>query len=108
MRLLITGGNGNLAKIINKHLLSEFEIVCITRKDFDLLSFQELTNYLSGKKFDVLIIDYVDIDNLKYSNKNNIYDKKKFIKTCISNKSNINKILKKIQTQIIMQHMRMF
>jgi UDP-glucose 4-epimerase len=55
MRILITGGNGNLAKIINKHLLSEFEIVCITRKDFDLLNFQELTNYLSGNKFDVLI-----------------------------------------------------
>jgi GDP-L-fucose synthase len=55
MRILITGGNGNLAKIINKHLLSEFEIVCITRKDFDLLNLQELTNYLSGKKFDVLI-----------------------------------------------------
>ena len=55
MRLLITGGNGNLAKIINKHLLSEFEIVCITRKDFDLLNLQELTIYLSGKKFDVLI-----------------------------------------------------
>ena len=53
--ILITGGNGNLAKIINKHLLSEFEIVCITRKDFDLLNLNELTNYLSGKKFDVLI-----------------------------------------------------
>jgi len=53
--ILITGGNGNLAKIINKHLLSEFEIVCITRKDFDLLNLQELTTYLSGKKFDVLI-----------------------------------------------------
>jgi UDP-glucose 4-epimerase len=54
------------------------------------------------KKLDELEIDYVGIDNLKYSNKNNIYDKKKFIKTCISNKSTINKILrkKKIQTVI--------
>jgi dTDP-4-dehydrorhamnose reductase len=55
MRILVTGGNGNLAKIIVKHLSTEFNIMCITRKDFDLLKLQELTNYLSGKNFDVLI-----------------------------------------------------
>ena len=53
--ILITGGNGNLAKIIHKHLSSEFDITCITRKDFDLLNLQELTNYLSEKNFDILI-----------------------------------------------------
>ena len=53
--ILITGGNGNLAKIIHKHLSTEFNIICITRKDFDLLNLQELTNYLNNNKFDVLI-----------------------------------------------------
>lgn len=54
------------------------------------------------KKFEELKINYVGIDNLKYSNKYNIYNKKKFIKTCISSKNIINKVLKekKIQTII--------
>jgi len=55
MRILVTGGNGNLAKIIHKHLSTEFNITCITRKDFDLLNLQELTKFLNDNNFDVLI-----------------------------------------------------
>jgi UDP-glucose 4-epimerase len=54
------------------------------------------------KKFEELKINYIGIDNLKYSNEYNIHNKKKFIKTCFSNDKIINKILKekKIQTII--------
>jgi len=55
--ILITGGNGNLAKIIRTHLsLScEFNITSIGRADFDMLDCKAFEVYLSDKTFDVLI-----------------------------------------------------
>jgi nucleoside-diphosphate-sugar epimerase len=55
MKILITGGNGNIAKIIAKNLSSEYDITLITRNDFDLLDELSVSNYLMDKEFDVLI-----------------------------------------------------
>ena len=55
MKVLITGGNGNIAKIIAKNLSSEYDITSITRNDFDLLDELSVSNYLMDKEFDVLI-----------------------------------------------------
>jgi dTDP-4-dehydrorhamnose reductase len=35
--ILITGGNGNLSKMIKTNLSSEFNITSISRSDFDML-----------------------------------------------------------------------
>lgn len=53
--ILITGGNGNLAKMIKTNLSSEFNITCITRNDFDILDTKAVSYYLSNNNFDVLI-----------------------------------------------------
>ena len=53
--ILITGGNGNIAKMIQRNLSSEFNITSITRADFDMLDGRAIDNYLSDKSFDVLI-----------------------------------------------------
>jgi nucleoside-diphosphate-sugar epimerase len=55
LKILITGGNGNIAKMIKNNLASEFDITCICRSDFDLLDFNSVQNYLSVNSFDVLI-----------------------------------------------------
>ena len=55
LKILITGGNGNIAKMIKHNLASEFQITCICRSDFDLLDFKSLQNYLSVNSFDVVI-----------------------------------------------------
>jgi GDP-L-fucose synthase len=55
MKILITGGNGNIAKIIATNLSSEYDITSITRNDFDLLDGLSVSNYLMDKEFDVLI-----------------------------------------------------
>ena len=47
MKILITGGNGNIAKMIKNNLSSEFHITTICRTDFDLLDFNSVQNYLS-------------------------------------------------------------
>jgi GDP-L-fucose synthase len=55
MKILITGGNGNIAKMITRSLSSEFDITSITRNDFDMLDFTAFQHYLSDKTFDILI-----------------------------------------------------
>jgi dTDP-4-dehydrorhamnose reductase len=45
MKLLITGGNGNIAKIIKKNMLEKYDITCITRNDFDITDQFKLENY---------------------------------------------------------------
>ena len=56
VRILITGGNGNLSKIIRKQLSNEHEITCISRNDIDISNYKEVEKYFSNKyHFDVLI-----------------------------------------------------
>jgi GDP-L-fucose synthase len=55
MKIIITGGNGNIAKMITRSLSSEFDITCITRNDFDMLDYSAFQHYLSNKTFDILI-----------------------------------------------------
>lgn len=55
MKLLITGGNGNIAKMIKNRLSNEFDIACISRHDFDMLNSLMVEKYLLENKFDVLI-----------------------------------------------------
>lgn len=55
LKILITGGNGNIAKMITNNLSYDFDITCICRSDFDLLDFKSVQNYLSVNSFDVLI-----------------------------------------------------
>ena len=55
MKILITGGNGNIAKIITRNLSSLFDITLITRNDINLLDGVSVSNYLIDKEFDILI-----------------------------------------------------
>lgn len=55
MKILITGGNGNIAKIIKKHMSQKHNITCITRSDFDITDQLEVENYINNNSFDVLI-----------------------------------------------------
>lgn len=57
LKILITGGNGNIAKMIKNNLSSEFNIISICRSDFDLLDFKSVQKYMSNPSntFDILI-----------------------------------------------------
>ena len=46
------------------------------------------------KKFEKSKIKYIGIDNLKYTYKDNVYNKKNFVECCISNKKKITSIIK--------------
>ena len=56
MKILITGGNGNLAKMIHKNLSSNnYEITNLSRNDLNVLNELEIEKYLSENSFDILV-----------------------------------------------------
>ncbi len=55
MKILITGGNGNIAKIIFNGLENLCQITRITRDDFDLKNYNEFEKYVTNNNFDILI-----------------------------------------------------
>jgi GDP-L-fucose synthase len=55
MKILITGGNGNIATMIKNNLSSYFEIVNLGRNKLNILNFTEIKNYLDENTFDILI-----------------------------------------------------
>jgi GDP-L-fucose synthase len=56
MRILITGGNGNIAKMINKNLSStDYLITNASRSDLNMLSEFEIEEYLKYNQFDILV-----------------------------------------------------
>lgn len=55
MKILITGGNGYIAKSIFNTLKDKYNITSITRQDFDLTDSFKTLKYFSNKYFDVVI-----------------------------------------------------
>jgi nucleoside-diphosphate-sugar epimerase len=55
MSILITGGNGYIAKSLYNSLKDKYNVTIITRQDFDLTNSSETLKYFSDKYFDIVI-----------------------------------------------------
>lgn len=55
MKILITGGNGYIARSLYKALREDYEISLITRKDFDLTCWASTYKFFYDKTFDIVI-----------------------------------------------------
>ena len=55
MKILITGGNGYIAKSLYNTLKDKYNITCITKQDFDLTNSSDTLEYFSDKHFDIVI-----------------------------------------------------
>jgi dTDP-4-dehydrorhamnose reductase len=55
MNILITGGNGYIAKSLYNTFKDRYNVTCISRQDFDLSDPFETIKYFSDKYFDVVI-----------------------------------------------------
>jgi len=55
MKVLITGGYGNIAKMIKNNLSDNFDIVNPSRSELDILDFAKLKHFLDDNHFDILI-----------------------------------------------------
>ena len=56
VRILITGGNGNLSKIIKHNLSNDHEITSLSRNDIDISNYNAVELFFKNNyKFDILI-----------------------------------------------------
>ena len=55
LKVLITGGNGNIAKIIKNNLNSLYDIHNPSRVELNLLDMNNINSYMNNKQFDILI-----------------------------------------------------
>ena len=55
MKILITGGNGNIAKIIKNNLSSYFDIISLNRNELNILNYDDIKSYLDKNNFDILV-----------------------------------------------------
>jgi UDP-glucose 4-epimerase len=55
MKILITGGNGFIARNLFEQLSQEYTILAPNRHELDLLDFNKVAEYLKKNKFDVVI-----------------------------------------------------
>jgi nucleoside-diphosphate-sugar epimerase len=55
LKILITGGNGYIAKSIHSYLYSKYDITLASRADLDLTHREKTIQYFSDKYFDIVI-----------------------------------------------------
>jgi nucleoside-diphosphate-sugar epimerase len=55
LKVLITGGDGNLASIIRRNLEELFNITNVNHHEFDMTCAENMKKYLTDKQFDVVI-----------------------------------------------------
>jgi GDP-L-fucose synthase len=55
MKILITGGEGYVAKSLYNAFKDKYNVTSISRKDFDLTSFEAMDKFFQGKYFDIVI-----------------------------------------------------
>ena len=57
LKVLITGGNGNIATIIKNNLCNKYDITALGRNDLNILSYNELKIFFDKKEnnFDILV-----------------------------------------------------
>ena len=56
MKILITGGNGNIAKIIKNKLSYLYDITNLGRTELNILSYEEFMNYANNYKYIIVNI----------------------------------------------------
>lgn len=69
MKILITGGNGFIAKNLLEQLNSKYKLLSFNRKELDLFDSQKVFDYLKKNKFDVVIHTATYDAAAKYSTK---------------------------------------
>ena len=91
MKILITGGNGYIAKSLSKKLDN---VTLITRKDFDLTDRDATNTWFQDKHFDIVIHTAVSGGSrLQKDNSNVFYKNLQMFYNLLNNKSNFSKFI---------------
>ena len=54
-KILITGGNGNIAQIIYRNLHEHYDITALGRNELNIVDEYDIMDYLQNNSFDILV-----------------------------------------------------
>jgi UDP-glucose 4-epimerase len=94
MKILITGGNGYIAKSLSKALSNKYNITSITRQDFDLTDREATDKWFQNKYFNVVIHTAIKGGSrLKQEDGNDFYQNLQMFYNLYYNKSRFGKFI---------------
>lgn len=94
MRVLITGGNGFIARNIKKYLGNFYTIDTISRQDFNLLDTSKVNKFFSGKFYDVVIhTAIIGGSRLKEDAPSIVYDNALMLYNILDNKKHYSRLI---------------
>jgi GDP-L-fucose synthase len=94
MKILITGGNGYIAKNLYLQLSSKYNITRVTRNDFDLTDTASTCSWFDNKTFNVIIhTAAVGGSRLKIDQTDIVYQNFKMLHNLQANKQSFNKLI---------------
>jgi GDP-L-fucose synthase len=94
MKILVTGGNGYIAKSINNSLSKLYYITNISRADFDLEDTNATNKWFENKKFDIIIHTAIKGGSrLKLEDESVLDSNLKMFNNLVSNKDKFNKLI---------------
>ena len=74
MNILITGGNGYVAKSLYESLKNKYNITKITRQNFDLTSYDETCEWFNERQFDVVIHTAISGGSRLHEDENSVFE----------------------------------
>lgn len=94
MNVLITGGNGYIAKSLYNNLSNKYNITKITRNDFDLTDWDLTSKWFVGKTFDVVVhTAVVGGSRLQIDKQDTVFQNLKMIHNLQMNKHSFDKLI---------------
>lgn len=94
MKILITGGDGYVAKSLFNSLSKEFDVTVVTRNNFDLTDSSETFNFFIDKYFDVVIhCAIVGGSRLKIDDENVLDDNLRMYYNLLDNRHHFKKFI---------------
>jgi nucleoside-diphosphate-sugar epimerase len=94
LKILITGGNGYIARSLRSALSEKYDITSITRQDFDLTDDVATSEFFKGNHFDVVIHTAVSGGSrLKVDNDTTILDNISMFWNLLDNQDHFNRFI---------------
>jgi nucleoside-diphosphate-sugar epimerase len=94
MKVLITGGNGFIAKNIKNYLGNLYTVDTITRQDFDLIDTEKVNKFFSDKFYDVIIhTAIIGGSRLRIDSPSIVYDNIKMLYNILENKAHYKRLI---------------
>lgn len=94
MKILITGSNGYIGGSMSKKLKNVYNVTAVTKKDFDLLSLNDTSNWFKDKSYDCVLHCAIRGGHRMIKDDNSVFDNNlKMFDNLLQNKKSFKKLI---------------